>query len=187
MSNTQPKPIDVDTVRKWTDAGDAVLVDIREADEYAREHIPGAHSAPLSSFDGFRPPPGKTRIAVFHCQSGNRTQQASEKIAASGYGEVFLMEGGMQEWKRGGHAVNVNRKAPISIMRQVQIIAGSLALLGGLFGLYVDPNFVWLSAFVGAGLLFAGLTNTCAVASILAMMPWNRAPGEPAKVGSTTT
>lgn len=180
MSNAQPKNIDVDTVRQWLDAGEAVLVDIREPDEYAREHIPGALSAPLSSLESFTADPAKGRVAVFHCQSGNRSRQASEQIAACGYDEIYLMEGGMQEWKRRGHSVHVNRKAPISIMRQVQIVAGSLAALGAILGLFVDPNFVWLSAFVGAGLLFAGLTGTCAVASILALMPWNRVSSEAA-------
>lgn len=85
-------------------------------------------------------------------------------------------------WKKAKFPITVNRKVPISLMRQVQIIVGSLVVIGVLLGLTLSPWFVLLSAFVGAGLAFAGLTGTCAMASILGRLPFNRPPlaGNPA-------
>ena len=174
MSNAQLQSVDAKTVRGWLEADKAVLIDIREPDEYVREHIPEAHLVPLSGFNPQDFPHSRDKIAVFHCQMGGRTRSAAQQILGTGFREVYQLQEGLQGWKAAGFPVNVNRKAPISIMRQVQITAGSLVVLGVALAYLVSPWFVGLSAFVGAGLIYAGVSGTCMMAEILSSMPWNR-------------
>ena len=157
--------IDAATARRLVAEG-AVLVDVRESDERAREHIPGTRHAPLSALKPVEAPGAKA--VIFHCRSGARTG-----AEAAGC-EAYLLEGGLDAWKRAGLPVSTDRKQPIEIMRQVQIVAGSLVVLGVVLGLLVAPSFFALSAFVGAGLVFAGSTGWCGMAKLLAVMPWNR-------------
>ncbi len=152
----------------------AILIDIRESDEFAREHIPGAHHEPLSGFDAADFPKDLGKIAIFHCASGARTAEAAPRILGTAFSEVFQLDQGLAGWKKAGLKTVVNRAAPISIMRQVQITAGSLVLLGVILGFMVSPWFFALSGFVGAGLTFAGVSGTCAMANLLTLMPWNR-------------
>lgn len=166
--------IDAKTAKTWLDGGEAVLIDIRDGDEYAREHIAGAHLTPLSGLDEADFPDGREAIAVFLCASGTRTASAAPQILASGFKEVYQLEGGLAGWKRAGLETRINRKAPIGIMRQVQIVTGSLVLLGVVLGWLVSPWFFALSAAVGAGLAFAGLSGTCAMANLLGLLPYNR-------------
>lgn len=166
--------IDPGTLRNWLEAEKALLIDIREPDEYAREHIPGSRQVSLSGLDREDFQGKQDKIAVVLCQSGNRTEQAAGQILGTGFKEVYSLDGGLQAWKAAGLPVSINRKAPIAIMRQVQIAAGGLVLLGVALALFVSPWFVALSAFVGAGLMFAGISGTCAMARLLRLMPWNR-------------
>jgi len=157
------------------DSGDAVLIDVRESDEYAREHIVGARLAPLSAIDSHDFDRDHDKAAVFHCRSGMRTQANAAKLLSKGFREAYCLEGGIEAWKAAGFPVHSNRKAPIEIMRQVQITAGSLVLIGVLLGWFVNPAFFALSAFIGAGLTFAGVSGWCGMALLLKTMPWNRA------------
>jgi len=154
--------------------GDAVLVDIREADEYARRHIAGALSRPLSAFDPAQLKIDAGKAAVFTCRSGMRTAAACDRLAAAAGGEAFILEGGVEGWAAAGLPVAVDRKAPLELMRQVQIAAGLLVLAGVILGSTVSPLFYGLSGFVGAGLTFAGVSGFCGMARMLALMPWNR-------------
>ncbi len=152
----------------------AVLIDIRESDEFAREHIPGAHHEPLSGFDAADFPHDQGKIAIFHCASGARTAEAAPRILGTAFAEVYQLDQGLAGWKKAGLRTVVNRRMPIPIQRQVQITAGLMVLLGVVLGFTVSPWFFGLSGFVGAGLTFAGLSGTCAMANLLALMPWNR-------------
>ncbi len=174
MTTTPMREVDPQTLKRWLDEDKAVLIDIRESDEYVREHIPGSRLVPLSSFDSADFPRDHDKVAVFHCASGTRTCNAAPQILGKGFTEVYHLDGGLQAWRAAGLPVDLNLKAPISIMRQVQITAGSLVVLGVVLALLVSPWFIALSAFVGAGLVFAGVTGTCAMASLLGLMPWNR-------------
>jgi rhodanese-related sulfurtransferase len=87
---------------------------------------------------------------------------------------VRQLAGGILAWQQAGLPVEKDAKAPIDVMRQVQITAGSLVMLGVALGWFVSPWFFILSAFVGAGLAVAGITNTCGMAMMLSKMPWNR-------------
>lgn len=156
----------------------AVLIDIREADEHARESIPGARSYPLSQF-GQNSPRGD-RPMIFHCRSGNRTQVNAARLEAAATGPAFILDGGIDAWKRAGLPLTQDRSQPIEIMRQVQITAGSLVALGVVLGSFVHPGFYMLSAFVGAGLCFSGITGSCMMAKMLALAPWNRRGGRAA-------
>lgn len=168
------RTIDAIALKRRLDEGSAVLVDIREPDEYAREHILGARLVPLSAFDRHDFDREKGKAVVFQCKSGNRTAANTPRILAKGLGEAYCLEGGLDAWKAAGLPTHVDRGVPIDIMRQVQIAAGSLVILGVALGLVLSPWFLALSVFVGAGLLTAGVTGFCGMARLLRVMPWNR-------------
>jgi rhodanese-related sulfurtransferase len=160
--------------------GGAVLVDIREADEHMREKIPGARHLPVSVVEngetqGFHP--GET--VIFHCRTGMRTTDNAEKLRGLTDCEAYLVEGGIDEWKKAGLPVALDRKQPLPIQRQVQITAGGLVVLGAVLGFTLSPWFHLFSAFIGAGLMQAGISGWCGMALLLQVMPWNR-QNEPA-------
>lgn len=163
-----------DAVEERVRQGHALLIDIREDDEFARCHIPGALSRPLSRFDAVALPQMAGTDVIFTCRSGMRTAANAERLAAPVEGNAYVLEGGLDGWARAGLPVEANRKAPLEMMRQVQIVAGSLVLIGAILGWLVSPLFFVLSAFVGAGLTFAGISGFCGMAKLLAFLPWNR-------------
>ena len=153
----------------------AVLIDVREAEEHAREHIPGARHHSLTRIDQDTPVRPGDEVLVFHCRSGARTRAQSPRLAAAAQScEAYVLDGGIESWKKAGLPVRLDRRQPIDIMRQVQIAAGGLVLIGVVLGFLVTPLFYALSGFVGAGLLFAGSTGFCGMAQLLELMPWNR-------------
>jgi rhodanese-related sulfurtransferase len=172
---TTLKPISALDLKQALDAGTAILIDVRETDEHAREHIIGAHLAPISAIDEHDFDRDHPKIAVFHCRSGMRTQANAAKLLARGFRQSYYLDGGIEAWKRAGLPTHTNRKAPIEVMRQVQMLAGVLILSGVILGFFVSPLFFALSAFVGVGLTFAGATGWCGMALLLKRMPWNRA------------
>lgn len=154
----------------------AILVDIRSSAEFTGKHIDGAASLPLDQIGSQPLPFSAGDIVIFSCLSGMRTRQNAEllKQSANTCSEIYLLEGGLNAWQRAGLPVEAKPGQSMDMMRQVQITAGSLVLLGFLLGSLVSPGFYLLSAFVGAGLVFAGLTGFCGMARLLAHMPWNR-------------
>ena len=154
----------------------AILIDIRSRAEFAGKHIDGATSLPLDQIGSQPQPFSAGDTVIFSCLSGMRTRQNAEllKQSAQACNEVYLLEGGLNAWQRAGLPVEAKPGQPMDMMRQVQIAAGSLVLLGFLLGSLVSPGFYLLCAFVGAGLVFAGLTGFCGMARLLAHMPWNR-------------
>lgn len=155
-------------------AGHAVLVDIRERDEFARIHVPGAISQPLSQFEQAHLSVDPDADVIFTCRTGVRTQGACDRLAARVDGDAYVLDGGLDAWAKSGLPVEQDRKAPLELNRQVQIAAGTMVLLGMLLGLLVSPLWFGLSAFVGIGLTFAGWTGTCGLAHLLNLAPWNR-------------
>ncbi|MDF2973979.1 MAG: hypothetical protein K0R61_4429, partial [Microvirga sp.] len=137
--------------RRLLDQG-ALLVDIREADEHARENISGARLAPLSRLDQTDLAIPEGQPVIFHCRSGARTQGNATRLAATAGGacEAFILEGGLDAWKKAGLPVAVDRRQPLELQRQVQIGAGSMAFLGTMLGLLVSSWFFAIPAFVGA-------------------------------------
>ena len=155
-------------------AGLAVLVDIREADEFARAHVSGAVSRPLSALEQAPLTVDPGADVIYTCRTGMRTAGACDRLAARVEGNAYVLDGGLDAWSSEGLPVEKNRKAPLEINRQVQITAGLLILAGVILGFLVAPGWFGLSAFVGAGLTFAGLSGTCAMARLLMLAPWNR-------------
>jgi rhodanese-related sulfurtransferase len=151
-----------------------VLLDVRETGEYASEHIPDALLCPLSTFDPSSIEFQVERKIVLYCQSGRRSIQAAQKLLESGFIDVTHLEGGLNAWKAAGYATQTDRNAPISLVRQVQIVAGSLVVLGTVLGTFGSPWFLLLCCFVGCGLVFAGISDTCAMGMLLMKLPYNR-------------
>lgn len=155
----------------------AILVDIRQADEFQREHIPSARLFPLA--DRATTPqqsvfPGDKTV-IFYCLSGLRCKQYSEQLKALAPPTgAFVLEGGLNAWKSATLSVEQDRSQPLPIMRQVQIITGSLSLLGVALGYALHPAFFILSVGIGLGLVFAGISGFCGLAKLLMLMPWNR-------------
>lgn len=157
--------------RAAIDAG-ARLIDIRGADEHARERIPGALNIPLDRLGDL---PRDGRPVVFHCRSGMRTAANASRLgAAAGGAPAYILGGGIAAWRQAGQPVIADRSQPLDVMRQVQITAGVLVVSGVVLGTFVAPGFFGLSAVVGAGLMFAGATGWCGMANLLRVMPWNR-------------
>ena len=148
----------------------AALIDIRAADEHARSRIPGAKNLPLGSALDI----GDAPAVIFHCRSGMRTDAHAASLAASSPCEAYLLEGGIDAWRAAGLPVITDAKAPLEIMRQVQITAGLLVLTGVILSLTVSQAWIGLSGFVGAGLIFAGITDWCGMGLLLAKAPWNQ-------------
>jgi rhodanese-related sulfurtransferase len=163
-----------DDVAARLGSGAAVLIDIREPDEYARAHVAGARSQPLSGLAARPLSVEAGREVIFTCRSGMRTGACAVQLADQVDGPAFVLEGGLDGWTKAGLPVARNSAAPLEMMRQVQIIAGLLILAGVGLSLTVHPALIGLSAFVGAGLLVAGATGFCGMARLLALAPWNR-------------
>jgi rhodanese-related sulfurtransferase len=168
-----PVTLSPDAAARLCEAGEAVLVDVREADENARERIRGAVCLPLSAWD--ESPVGSGAL-IFHCRSGARTaSNAARLMRKTGEGDCYILEGGIDGWKRAGLPVERDLRQPLELQRQVQIAAGSIAAIGTALGVFVSPWFLIAPAFVGAGLTVAGLTGFCGMARLLMAAPWNRA------------
>lgn len=159
------------------DAGAAIasgarLIDIRGADEHARERIPGAMNLPLDRIGEFV---CDGHPVVFHCKSGMRTAANAGQLATAANGvPAYILSGGIDAWRGAGQPTVTDRSQPLEIMRQVQIGAGMLVLLGTLLGVFISPVFLGIAGFVGAGLVLAGATGWCGMAQLLRIMPWNR-------------
>lgn len=155
------------------------LVDVRTSNEFADEHIDGSIHMPLDQLDTARlktttDKADSQKTVVVVCQSGVRAEQAATMLQQTYSGEILVAEGGLNALKQAGIATVGEKCGVISLQRQVQIVAGSLVLIGVLLGAVVNSGFLLLSGFVGAGLVFSGVTGTCGMASLLLKMPWNR-------------
>ncbi|MBW4618628.1 MAG: rhodanese-like domain-containing protein [Cyanosarcina radialis HA8281-LM2] len=170
--------VNASTLKQWLDRESVLLIDVREPIEYADEYIPGAISHPLSQFDpyGIAPQPGQK--LVLYCQSGKRSARAADRLSAAGFTDITQLQSGLNAWKARSYPLSKSQDTPISLFRQVQIVAGSLVLLGTIVGATVSPWGLLLSGFVGAGLAFAGITNTCAMGLLLAKLPYNQRAGQ---------
>jgi rhodanese-related sulfurtransferase len=171
------RTITVDEARALIEAG-GVLIDIRDPDEHAREHIPDARSVPLAEI-GQTALPADASVVIFHCRTGNRTAAYADKLASSSACTKYILGGGLDAWKRAGLPVITDRHQPMELMRQVQITAGSLIVATLLLGATISGLFYFAAALIGAGLVFAGVTGTCALAGALRRMPWNRSMASP--------
>ena len=158
--------------------GAALLLDVRTPAEYTEVHIDGALLHPLTELNPefVRAQTQGSRECIVICKSGGRASKAAETLLNAGLPNVRVMEGGMTAWCSLG-LPSVAGKKTISLERQVRIAAGAMVFLGSVLGYFVSPAWIALSAFIGAGLVFAGVTDTCGMGMVLARMPWNTKGG----------
>lgn len=152
------------------------LIDVRTQGEYAAEHVKGAECAPLQNLKAETVSEicGTDEKPVYLiCKSGQRARMAAEIFEGAGRDDVVVVDGGTEACAEAGLPM-VRGKGVMSLERQVRIAAGSLVVLGVVLSLLVHPAFNGVSAFVGAGLVFAGVTDTCAMGMLIARMPWNQ-------------
>ncbi|MBB3204454.1 rhodanese-related sulfurtransferase [Rhodopirellula rubra] len=152
------------------------LIDVRMPTEFREVHAECAHNVPLDSLnpgDAFEKFGQKNRPLYVICKSGGRSAMACKQFSEAGYDNVVSVDGGTEAWDRAGLPVIRGKKA-VSLERQVRIVAGALVLVGAVLAMVVNPMYAGLSAFIGAGLIFAGVTDTCGMGMMLARMPWNR-------------
>lgn len=156
------------------------LIDVRTPVEFQEVHVEFARNVPLDRLDPQAIQSARNGTVdqplYVICRSGSRGKQACEKLAAAGVTNAINVEGGTQACEAAGLPVVSGKKA-ISLERQVRIAAGALVVIGAALGFWVHPYWIGLSAFVGAGLMFAGITDTCGMAMLLARMPWNQVTG----------
>jgi rhodanese-related sulfurtransferase len=154
------------------------LLDVRTQAEHAQIHVPGVNLIPLDRLNAAQLVASgslsKSKPVYILCQSGGRAKQAAAKLEKSGFEKCFVVEGGTSAWASAGLPVNRGVSRVISLERQVRIAAGFLVLSGALLSQFVNPAFIWLSGFIGAGLIFAGTTDWCGMGMLIARMPWNQ-------------
>ena len=153
-----------------------VLIDVRTPAEFRSVHVEGARNVPLTDLKSgeFAASDGAGGSGPIHviCKSGARAAKACEQLVAAGCENVVTVSGGTDAWVAAGLGV-VRGRQTISLERQVRIAAGLIVLAGSVLALTVNVYFAGIPAFVGAGLTFAGITDTCGMGMLLARMPWN--------------
>lgn len=179
--------ITVGELHRRHEAGDEIqLIDVRTPAEFEEVHVPYARNVPLDRLDVRalgEELSGQTVYVI--CRSGSRGKQACQKLITAGHVQVVNVDGGTAAFEAAGLPV-VRGRAALSLERQVRIAAGLLVILGVVLGYFVHPVWIALAAFVGAGLVFAGVTDTCGMGLLLARMPWNQRT-EGRACGASTT
>ena len=150
------------------------VVDVRTPVEFAEVHVPQARSVPLDELKPGSLQLQKDQPVYLLCRSGQRASKAADKLAKEGFSQPVVVEGGTLAWIEAKLPVTRGTVKVISLERQVRIVAGAIVLSGVLLACFVNFNFIWLSGFVGAGLIFAGITDFCGMGLLLAKMPWNK-------------
>ncbi len=174
------KTIDVKSLSNKLDSDD-LLIDVRTPIEFQEVHAQNAKNVPLNKLD-----PKEVMEKLDHpadkpvyviCKSGSRGGKAQQQFIDAGFENVVNVEGGTDAWVEAGLPVVKGKKA-MSLERQVRIAAGSIVFIGAMLAIFVHPYFAGISAFVGGGLVFAGITDTCAMGMMIARMPWNQVKNE---------
>lgn len=184
-SNISPKQLheEIRSGKKVT------LIDVRTPAEYGEVHVTCAKNVPLDRISTAKHPeiPDHASEPTYViCKSGGRSKMACDKLVAAGYTNIVNVEGGTSACEQAGLPVARGKKV-MSLERQVRIAAGSLVFIGTLLGAFVSPWLLILPGFVGAGLVFAGVTDTCGMGMMLAKMPWNQVSSSPASSSSAAS
>jgi len=179
MSESVQKVSARDFLAVLQSAEEPLVIDVRTVAEVGHEYLDGSVNMPLHELS-----PSKVRTCVTEkntgegpihllCGTGKRAESAIEKLKGEVANPLLIIDGGIQALKQAGCSLNKGQGRVMSLERQVRVAAGSLVLAGVLLGTFLNSGFFALSAFVGAGLIFAGITDTCAMGMLLARMPWN--------------
>jgi rhodanese-related sulfurtransferase len=154
--------------------GECQVIDVREFSEFNAERVAEAQLMPLSNFEKHADRIDHSKPVYLMCRSGRRAGEAAKRLAEKGFTDIHVIEGGMIEWQNANLPVIKGDSKVWALERQVRFAAGLLVLAGVVLSVFAHPYFVWLSGFVGAGLVFAAVTDTCGMAMVLARMPWNK-------------
>ena len=169
-------PTDLNSLRQ--SGATCALLDVRTPAEHEKIHVPGVHLVPVDDLDpevlaktsGF----SKDKTIYILCHSGARAERAARKMEGGGFQDCVVVTGGTAAWAAAGLPVNQTESHVLPLNRQMQLVAGALAVTGAVLALTVNPAWVLLSGFVGCGLMVAGATDFCPMAILLAKMPWNQ-------------
>ena len=181
------KAISINELKSLMSAGNPLtLIDVRTPAEFEAIHVPGARSMPLDTLDcagvlAGRDKSGEATPIHILCHSGVRAKKAAEKFAAVGMKDCLVVEGGTQAWADAGFPVERGKRAVLPLDRQLQLTIGLIVLTGVLLSFFLNPAWIWLSAFAGCGLIFAGLSGICPMRSVIAKMPWNQSQSDAKK------
>jgi rhodanese-related sulfurtransferase len=151
------------------------LIDVREYPEYASARISQAQLIPLGKLSSSVSHLEKSCPIYVICRSGRRSKEAQQKLLALGFTDVRNVNGGMLAWQLAKLPIEQSEKAIWSLERQVRFVVGLIVLLASLLSFFVAQSFIWVAAFMGAGLVFAAVTDSCAMGMLIAQLPWNRA------------
>ncbi len=165
--------ISATTLANMQKQGVVNLIDVRTPAEYGAAHAQGSTNIPLDKLDPSSLAYCNGNTVYFICKSGIRAQKAMEKLAEAGFSNMVQVEGGTDAWINAKLPVLKGRKA-LGLEQQVRLIVGGMALTGAGIVLAGNPMGLALVAFMGAGMIYAGITNTCGMAMVLAKMPWNQ-------------
>jgi rhodanese-related sulfurtransferase len=174
-TDAAPRRLDAHALRELIDSDSAPRVlDVRTPAEFETAHIPGSYNVPLDNLKEHRTELRRhlDEDVVLVCRSGARATQAEKALAEVGLPGLHVLEGGMVAWEGSGAPVNRGRQT-WELERQVRLVAGSL-VAASVFGSAAAPRLKWLAAGVGSGLVFAAVSNTCAMGTLLSKMPWNK-------------
>jgi rhodanese-related sulfurtransferase len=153
------------------------LIDVREYPEFAAGHLEGSELVPLATVAKASAPWDRDAPLLLVCRSGRRAEQARQQLAGLGFKDLAVLEGGIERWSAQGKPLITLDRRPWSMERQVRIAAGSLILLTMVLAFTLSRYFLLGTAFVGAGLVFADVSDICMMATVLGALPWNRPPG----------
>ncbi len=156
---------------------EARLIDVREYPEFAEGHVEGSELVPLGTLDKASEGWDRSAPLTLVCRSGRRAENGREILAGKGFTSLNVLDGGVQAWTNLGKPLTAAENRLWSMERQVRITAGALVLTFFGLGLLTSRKFFAGAALVGAGLVYAGVSDTCMMASVLGRMPWNR-PGK---------
>lgn len=171
------KQVSVHEVNELLDSGgECQVIDVREFSEFNSERIADAQLMPLSNFEKHAGEMDHSKPVYLMCRSGNRAKQAAERLTRKGFTDIHVVEGGMIAWAGANLPIVRGESKVWSLERQVRFTAGLIVLTGVILGFLVTPYLYLLSAFVGAGLVFSAVTDTCGMGIMLARMPWNKEP-----------
>jgi rhodanese-related sulfurtransferase len=171
--NIEKASLSIDELKQELDLRRVQLVDVRSGTEFAAGHVPGAVNIPLDQIESRLDDVNRRADLILICQSGSRASLCREWLAARGL-HSSVVEGGTAGWRAAGFGVVSSTRARWSLERQVRLGAGLVILSGLALATFVDPAWLVLCGVAGVGLTVAGLTDFCAMARVLAKMPWNR-------------
>lgn len=162
------------SAEEFAELKDTNVVDVRTPAEFNDQFLPGSTNLPLSDLENSDCEKLNSGGTIYLlCGTGMRAEKAAQTLHGKISQAPVVVKGGIKALDAHGHPLQQGAGKVISLERQVRIVAGGLVVLGVLLGVTVHPGFLALSGFVGAGLTFAGITDTCGMAMMLAKMPWN--------------